>query len=123
MKRVLVILMACLMLLTSCGGAIDDTSPVTDDAIITEPTATDTLEAPETEEPQKIERDDFSISVKDDTYVLNSDSSGNRKDDNFNGEAIMDVKTTGGSLTRYGYVKFDISELAGNTDFTCIGSP
>ena len=120
MKRVLVILMACLMLLTSCGGAIDDTSPVTDDAIITEPTATDTLEAPETEEPQKIERDDFSISVKDDTYVLNNDSSGNRKDDNFNGEAIMDVKTTGGSLTRYGYVKFDISELAGNTDFTCI---
>ena len=101
MKRVLVILMACLMLLTSCGGAIDDTSPVTDDAIITEPTATDTLEAPETEEPQKIERDDFSISVKDDTYVLNNDSSGNRKDDNFNGEAIMDVKTTGGSLTRY----------------------
>jgi hypothetical protein len=95
-----------------------------------ESTATLQTEAPETEAPEtepaeteppvKIERDDFTIKVKDDTYVVNSDGNGDQHDKNFDGEAIIDVKTSGSSYTRYGYVKFDISELVGNGEFTCI---
>ena len=93
------------------------TEPVVTELIVTEPVETD---PPETDPPVKVERDDFIIKVKDDTYVVNKDGNGDQYDNSFSTEEKIDVKTSGSSLTRYGYVKFDISELVGNTDFTCV---
>ena len=93
------------------------TEPIVTEPIVTEPVVT---EPAETEPPVKVQRDDFTIKVKDDTYVVNKDGNGDQYDNSFSAEEIIDVKTSGPSLTRYGYVKFDISELVGNNDFTCV---
>ena len=123
MKRFLAIILAAIMLLGGCGAAIDTTEAqeTSNTADVTDAKdVQDTTEAPETEEPVKIERNDFAIVVKEDAYVLNMDGNGNQSDKNFGTETLLDTKTTGTNLTRYGYVKFDISELTGNNEFTCI---
>ena len=148
MKKLLTLLLAVLMLLTACGPvASDDTTlSAADDTALpgsneTEPTVTDPMatpsetdptatepavteptvtEAPETDPPAPVERFDHVIEVEEDTYVLNKDSNGDKSTVNFSTEALIDLKSNKGSLTRYGYVKFDISSLAGDNDFTCI---
>ena len=119
MKRILALLLSVLLLLAGCGTAVDTTA-IPDSDVSPDATEAPITEAPETETPVKIERTDFAIKVKDDTYVLNADGNGSQADKNFGSEALMDVKSTGTNLTRFGYVKFDISDLAGNNDFTCI---
>ncbi len=98
------------------------TEPEVTEPEVTEPEVTEpeVTEPAETEPPVKVEREDFKINVKDDTYVVNKDGNGDQYDKSFSTDAIIDVKTSGPSLTRYGYVKFDISELVGNNDFTCV---
>ena len=131
MKKIIALLLAVLTLLASCGPVANEdttlgeeipvepnvTEPTVTEPTVTEPTVT---EPAETEPPVKVEREDFTIKVKDDTYVVNKDGNGDQYDKSFSTEEIIDVKTSGSSLTRYGYVKFDISELVGNTDFTCV---
>ena len=89
--------------------------------IVTEPTQTEPAETEpaETEPPLIIKRDDFTIEVSDDTYVVNADGSGDRSNEIFVDQNVIDVKTFGASHTRYGYLKFDISELAYDS-FTCV---
>ena len=61
---------------------------------------------------------DFTIAASEDTYVLNKDANGDQTATNYGSETQIHVKSNGTSLTRYGYIKFDISELEGNSDFT-----
>ena len=105
MKKFIALLLATLTLLASWGTSIYANAALVEN--ITEPLA-------------EVRRDDFKIKVKDDTYVLNKVGDEDKSDESFSTEEIIDVKSSGNSLTRYGYVKFDISELVGNTDFTCI---
>ena len=65
-------------------------------------------------------KEDYTIAVLEDAYVINSNSEGNQSDNNFGADKEIHVKTNGGSLTRYGYLKFDISGLAADTEYTCI---
>ncbi len=65
-------------------------------------------------------KEDFSIAVLADAYVMNANGSGSQASNNFGADKEIHVKTNGSSLTRYGYLKFDISALAGDNDFTCI---
>ena len=145
MKKILALVLASLMLLTACGTAVDttsatDTPDATDAPTVTDaPSDTDVIGGDETQgttpedttpaatepavtEPaEPVERFDYKIEVKEDTYVLNKDSNGvNCSDNNYSTETLIDVKTSKSSLTRYGFLKFDISNLAGDNDFTCI---
>ena len=131
MKRIIAILLVTLMLLASCAPssgnettAIDDSTaePLNTEPAATEPDETKDLQtdAPETEAPVKVQRDDFSIEVKEDTYVVNKDGKGDQSNNSFADDKMIDVKSSGNTLTRYGYVKFDISALADNSDFTCV---
>ena len=121
MKRYLAVLLAILTLITSCGPATgNDTATANETNASSPDTPPAETEVIEPDVTEKVEREDFSIQVKEDAYVLNQDGSGDQKSSNFGSETLIDVKTTGGSLTRFGYVKFDISELIGNEDFTCI---
>ena len=120
MKKIIALLLATLTLLAGCGSAVNvdttlgeevtvaPTHPEVTEPEVTEPEVT---EPAETAPPVKVEREDFKINVKDDTYVVNKDGNGDQYDKSFSTDAIIDVKTSGPSLTRYGYVKFDISEL------------
>ena len=63
---------------------------------------------------------DTVISVKEDAYVLNKNGDGDMTGRNFGTEADMQLKSNNGSLTRYAFVKFDISSLAEKSDFTCV---
>ena len=126
MKRFFALLLVALMLLSSCGPAtVDTTAPdVTDPipetdapAVSDEPVVTN---PPETESPEPVERFDYKIDVKEDTYVLNKNGGTSYLDTNFGTETEMHVKSNTGSLTRYGYLKFDISSLKGDNDFTAI---
>ena len=62
---------------------------------------------------------DFEIAVKEDTYVVNNNGSGDTSNQSFGAEADMQLKSNNGALTRYSFVKFDISGLT-DTGFTCI---
>ena len=62
---------------------------------------------------------DFEIAVKEDTYVVNNNGSGDTSNQSFGSEADMQLKSNNGALTRYAFVKFDISGLT-DTSFTCI---
>ena len=65
-------------------------------------------------------KDDYTIVVAEDAYVINKNSEGDQADNNFGADKEIHLKTNGSSLTRYGYLKFDISSLAGDTEYTCI---
>ena len=95
MKRLLVLLLATLMLLTSCGG----------------PGAT-----VETEPP--ILKDDFSITASDDAYVVHKGVAGELRDENFGAETSLVLKGVGEK--RYTFIKFDISSLAGDNSFKSV---
>ena len=134
MKRFFALLLATLMLLAACGPVADDTTtPTVTDAPVesNEPvqtddaTPTDTTEAVdttpvETLPPEPVERFDHKIDVKEDTYVLNKNGGTSYLDTNFGTETEIHVKSNAGSLTRYGFLKFDISSLKGDNDFTAI---
>ena len=141
MKRLATIFMAILLLtssLASCGTPADTSASI--DAVETDapdtaaretqgedtsagaestPTPSET-EAPakpsETEAPAKPiipdDREDFCISVDDDTYVLNADANGDTSQNSYHGEDRMHAKSsTTGTLRRFSYVRFDVSEL------------
>ena len=111
MKRILALFLAIIMLLAGCGPATCNDTTASGDI---------TDEPPVTEPPVKIDRVDYSIDVKEDTYVVNKDSNGNQSDNNFSADAELNLKTNGNSNTRYSYLEFDISSLVGDNDFTCI---
>lgn len=92
-KRVLSLLLVMLLILSACGKPNNDKPRV-----------------------------DHTITVSEDTYVLNKDIDGNDKSNtNFNNDTILHLKSTSGySLTRYIYFKFDVSSLKGDNDFTSI---
>ena len=127
MKRIFALVLAMLLLLGGCGTPADTTldsgemteaqentnSPETE-APITEP---DVTEAPETE--PAVKKDDFVIGVNEDAYVYMA--SGNQYvDDNFGSDVDLQLKSEAKGPTRYIYLKFDISALAGDTDFTAV---
>ena len=128
MKRFFAIVLAALMLFGSCGAPTDTTeSPgITDVPEITDaPDVTDSpqvTDAPETEPPEtapSVKKDDFSIEVKEDAYTYMA--SGNKYvDDNFGSEVDLQLKSEAKGPARYTYLKFDISALAGDKDFTAV---
>ncbi len=65
-------------------------------------------------------KEDYTIAVSEDSYVINANSSGNQSDNNFGLDKEIHIKTNGSSLTRYGYLKFDVSSLVGDNEITCI---
>ena len=125
MKRFLALLLVALMLLSGCGPATSDDStfPVTDAPEVTDaPDVTDApvTNPPETEPPEPVERFDYTITVKEDAYVMNKSGNTDLKDTNYGADTEIHIKSNGASLTRYGYLKFDISSLKGDNDFTSI---
>ena len=125
MKRIVAFALLAIMLLSGCGTP-DDTTLNTDvtDVPITDAPQTDVPDTaspepnpPETEPPAP--RDDFAIAVKEDTYVLNKESVGDQSNVNFGDETEICVKT-GSAYFRYGYVKFDISKLATDSDISAV---
>ena len=60
------------------------------------------------------------LAAKEDAYVLNSSGGEDMSNKNFGFETEMQAKSNNGALTRYSYIKFDISNLAGASDFTCV---
>lgn len=66
--------------------------------------------------------EDFSISVSEDTYVLNADINGvDKSNTSFENDEILDIKSNSGSrLRRYVYLKFDLSGLKNDKVFTSI---
>ena len=124
--------MAILLLtssLASCGTPADTSASI--DAVETDATDTAARETQgedtsagaestptpsETEAPAKPiipdDREDFCISVDDDTYVLNADANGDTSQNSYHGEDRMHAKSsTTGTLRRFSYVRFDVSEL------------
>ena len=65
-------------------------------------------------------KEDYTIGVLEDTYVINANSQGDQSNNNFGTDAEIHLKTNGSTLTRYGYLKFDLSALAADTEYTCI---
>ena len=65
-------------------------------------------------------KEDYTIGVLEDTYVINANTQGDQSNNNFGTDAEIHLKTNGVSLTRYGYIKFDVSALAADTEYTCI---
>ncbi len=99
MKKLLVLMLAVLMLLTSCGGGT-----------VVDPSETDPIVS--------TPKEDFSIAVKEDAFVCDADGDGDQSENNFGGEKFLDLKGKG--YKRYTYLKFDLSSLAGDKDFTSI---
>ena len=71
-------------------------------------------------ESAKSEKKDRKIIVKDDAYVYNNDGAVDYSNTNFGKETDLHIKSNSNALTRYTYLKFDISSLAGDDDFTAI---
>ena len=137
MKKIIAILLACLTLLAACGPTssdpavtdapkvtdapevtdVPDTEPADSEHDVTEPSVTEPVE---TVPPEPVERFDYTIEVKEDTYVLNKNGQTSYLDTNFGTETEIHTKSNGNNLTRYGYLKFDISSLKGDNDFTAI---
>ena len=126
MKKIIALLLAVLTLLGGCGAPADTTAPEETDAPVTNAPVTNVpvtdapvTDAPETEPP--VPREDYTVAVKDDTYVLNKDTAGDQSNTNYGSESEIQVKTyPGSSATRYGYLKFDISELAIDSGITAV---
>ena len=100
MKRLLVLLLAALMLLTSCGGTGDVNTPETDPS------------------SPSVVKDDFSVAVKEDAFVCDVDGNGDQSMNNFGSASTIELKSAG--YRRYTYLKFDISSLAGDDSFTSV---
>ena len=124
MKRFFALILAMLMLLGGCGAAVD-TQPV--DGEVTEaPTVTEAheTEAPATE-PDETEayvpviKDGFTIDVKEDTYVYRA-SDNTEVNNNFGAAEDLHLKSSSNWPIRYTYLKFDISALANDKDFTAV---
>ena len=129
-KRLLSALLSAVLLLSACGTTVEDDTTVAD---TTEAATEESVEvtAPaeseevtdavvETEPEEKVERMDYKIVVKDDAYVYNNDGSVDYSDKNFGKDSDIQLKSNKNALTRYAYLKFDISSLAGDNDFTAI---
>ena len=126
MKKILAAALAALMLLSSCGAPADVTEApdaVTDapetNAPVTSAPETDApvTEAPETEPPVK--RENYNIQVSEDTYAYKA-AGAKYVDDNFGSATDLQMKSETSAPIRYTYLKFDISSLVGDTDFTAI---
>ena len=106
MKKIFALLLAVLMLLSACGPA----------------NGNDTTDAPTVTEapPEPVERFDHTITVMEDAYVMNKNGNVDQSNTNFGSDTEIHIKSNGNSLTRYGYLKFDISSLKGDNDFTSI---
>ena len=104
-------LLAMVLLLCSCGPAVETEGSEKSES------ATDVQSESETEtETETVAaKKDFKIKAQDDAYVLNKNGEGSQMDTNFGTETEIHLKTNGSSLTRYGYLKFDISALAADT--------
>ena len=130
MKKILALVLVSIMLLGACTptpgnettAPVSGTPTVTDDPIVTDPAVTEPVvtEPPVTEPPEPVERFDHTIAVKEDTYVMNKNGNTSYLDTSFGSDSEIHIKSNGNNLTRYGYVKFDISSLKGDNDFTCI---
>ncbi len=111
MKKILVALLIVLLLLNGCGAS-GEFAETTDNPI-------SETNSQETASPATVERFDHVISILEDTYVFNKDSE-NHSDENFGVADEIHLKNGGNSYHRNGYLKFDISNLAGDNDFTSI---
>lgn len=139
MKKLILIFLSVIFILQSCGQGVTDTIPpdLTDDPIIsdtdeptiTEPSDTETTDTknneteeskPDDTEPAGTEppivpdtgREDFSISVDDDTYVINADANGDTSNVSYHDADRIHIKSEkGDTLRRYSYVRFDITGL------------
>ncbi len=125
MKRFLALALAFLMLLCSCGPVSPGTDTVGTDGV-SDTDAPDSTRAPdETTEPDETRAPDapvepgvdFTIPVSADTFVYDKDGDSSK---NFGSSAELDIKSGDKGYIRYTYLKFDISSLVGNDDFTCI---
>ena len=65
-------------------------------------------------------RPDLSIEVEEDTYVFNHNGTEDQSDNNFGTDTEIHIKSDGDTLTRYSYLKFDISSLKAIDDYACI---
>ncbi len=119
MIRFFSLLLCSLMLLVSCGTSVTDTTKADESDVSVETNAPET-DAPETEKKPEVERVDYKIPVKDDAYVYNNDGTVDYSDKNFGKESDLHIKSNKNALTRYTYLKFDISSLADDEDFTAI---
>ena len=99
MKKLFAILLATLMLLTSCGGGADITNDETDPS---SPTG----------------KNDYSITVKEDAFVCLKNADGDQSNVNFGKEKSIEIKGEGNK--RYAYLKFDISSIVGDEDFKSV---
>ncbi len=121
MKKILVILLAVLMLLPACGPVSDDTTLQGGDEVTNVLDDSDKAEATDpivTEPLAPVERFDHTIDVAADAYVINKNSGVDTSSNNYGSDVEIHLKSNGTNLTRYGYLKFDISSLAGDNDFT-----
>ena len=134
MKKFFAVLLTCLMLLASCGGEtssnVTEAPDVTDAHKITDVTETNAPEsdaplvtdAPETEPAETeppVQREDYTIEVTEDTYVYKA-VGGEEVDNNFGSDADLQLKSSPNAPTRFTYLKFDISSLVGDNDFTAV---
>ena len=125
MKKIVTIALLAVMLLGSCGQPpVESTAEITegkDIESVSEPIETDapiTEPVQETEPKEEVKRMDYKIKVKDDAYVFNTDGAISYADTNFGSESDLHIKSNSNALTRYTYLKFDISSLVGDDDFT-----
>jgi len=121
-KKFTLLLLAAIILTGSCAAQeASDVTAVSDISHNTETEPSRTEHFYDTDVPIKVERIDYKITVKDDTYVLNNDGEADRSSENYGKESELDIKSPNlPYLTRYVYLKFDISSLVGDTDFTAI---
>ena len=130
MKKILALFLTVLMLLASCGPAATNDTTLSED-ITGDPTVTDSSDSNEgtdptvtepaqTEPPVKVDREDYKIEIKEDTYVFDKNSSQDYSDQNFSTVTTLVLKTGNKGFTRYVYLKYDISSLVGDNDFTAI---
>ena len=101
MKRLFALLLAILMLLTSCGGG----GNVTEETNGSDPV-------------DSTPKNDYTIAVKEDAFVCNLDGNGDQSNNNFGSASSIELKSAG--YKRYTYLKFDISALAGDNAFTSV---
>ncbi len=121
-RKIFIVALVVIMLLCGCGAPADTT---VDNEITDEPTHTDAplvTDAPETDPPETappVKREDYTIEVKEDTYVYKA--AGNKNvDDNFGSDVDLQLKSEASAPIRFTYLKFDISCLVGDNDFTAV---
>lgn len=126
MKRFFGMMLFLTLLLCGCGGTtgkVTETEGATEsetETVTGTSTETETEKDTETETEAPVVRTDFKIIVKDDAYVYNNDGTSDFSNTNFGKTADLQIKSNKNALTRYAYVKFDISKLVGDDSFTAI---